>query len=154
MAKSKTVEKTPTKKVPKKVSSKKKESKPNLVGSNSKIRKKRRNDEDNLQIKCVNYMRKTYPSVITRSTLAGACIGAKQGFKRKEMGNVAGFPDLEILEPSAPYNALYIELKTKIGKLSKVQKEVIAKLNDKGYKALMVNDFDVFKTVVKKYLNK
>lgn len=146
--------KTESKITPKKQSLKKKEINTKIIGSNTKIKKKYKHDEDDLQIKCVEYMKKTYPNVITRSTLAGACIGSKQGFKRKKMGNMAGFPDLEILEPSKSYHALYVELKTAKGRLSKVQKEVIEKLNEKGYKALMVNDFDLFKKTVDKYLNK
>ena len=121
---------------------------------NTVVKKKRKNDEDKLQIKCIEYMRKNYPTIITRSTLSGAHIGAKQGFKRKEMGNLAGFPDLEILEKSNDYGALYIELKTKKGRLSQFQKDVIHKLNEKGYLALKVDDFELFKKTVKDYLNK
>ena len=117
-----------------------------------KIKKKRTYDEDKLQIKCIKYMRRKYPDVISRATLAGANIGARQGFKRKEMGNLAGFPDLEILEPSSGYGALYIELKKKGGRLSKVQKEVIEKLNKKNYLAMKIDDYSVFKKTIKKYL--
>jgi hypothetical protein len=66
-----------------------------------------------------------------------------EALKFKRMGVSAGFPDIEIPLPIAPYHGLYIELKRqKGGKLSESQIEWLNYLNEKGYYAVVARGFD------------
>ncbi len=62
--------------------------------------------------------------------------------KMKAEGFKNGVPDLFIAHATKLYNGLFIEMKTKTGKVSKVQKEWIDKLNKQGYKAVVCNSLD------------
>lgn len=109
-------------------------------------------EEDQLQIKCIEYMKDAYPDILTVSSPAGAHLGKREGYKRKIMGNVAGKPDVEILKSASGYHSLQIELKTKKGVVSKEQKEYMKYLNNNGYLAVVVRDFDTFRKTVNDYL--
>lgn len=136
----------------KEAKAKKKQSQPTSTKKEANSKKKVYG-EDALQIKCIKYVRKNYPEIIIRSTPQGANLGSAQGKKRKDMGCLKGFPDIEVLKPKGGYGALYIELKTKKGRLRKEQKEMLEKLNKSGYLAMMINDFSIFKKTINDYLN-
>lgn len=54
------------------------------------------------------------------------------------MGAKKGFPDIQILERTANYSGLFIELKSKTGKASKEQKGWCTALNNRGYYAVIM----------------
>jgi len=72
--------------------------------------------------------------------------------KLKKMGVSKGVPDLCIPVPCSHFHGLYIELKRKQGGLiSPAQLSWIAKLNDKGYKAVIANGCEEAVKVTEEY---
>lgn len=83
----------------------------------------------------VQYMAYAHPDIPVvhipneaRRSVAGYVELAKQGVRK-------GFPDYMILTPNIRWSALFIELKTKKGKLTEAQEEWIRKLIERGYYA-------------------
>ena len=72
--------------------------------------------------------------------------------KFKAMGTLAGFPDLFIFIPKGGFNGLFIELKTKTGKVSENQELMIERLNEQGYRAVVCYGFDESIKTIKDYL--
>ena len=60
-----------------------------------------------------------------------------KGRRNKRMGMKAGIPDLELLIPKGEYHGLLIELKTQIGRVSKVQNKWLIYLQNQGYQAIV-----------------
>lgn len=60
-----------------------------------------------------------------------------EAYNLKLQGVKSGVPDIFLSIPSNGYHGLFIELKTKIGRLSKNQKIWIERLNDIGYKSII-----------------
>lgn len=77
---------------------------------------------------------------------------AAYGARMKRMGLKKGFPDLEFPIPVGKYHGLYIEMKTKGGKLEPDQKRWLAKLNARGYRACVCVGADEAITEVNEYL--
>jgi hypothetical protein len=116
--------------------------------------------EESLHIAVCNYLRLQYPSVIFTSESSGVKLTMGQAVKAKKMRSGDKLPDLWILQPSKYYHGLLIELKaenpyTKKGtpKTDHIAKqlETIAKLNDKGYCAVMCNGFNEAKQMIDSY---
>jgi hypothetical protein len=61
----------------------------------------------------------------------------QQAMRAKRMGLKAGIPDLMLPIPKGDYNGLYIELKTQIGRVSKVQNKWLTYLQNQGYQAIV-----------------
>lgn len=110
-------------------------------------------EESMIQQMVVAYIKNRYPEIILTCAPAYAS-NVKQGKRNKSMGLCKGWPDLFIAYPSKGYNGLFIELKTATGKLSKIQKELLEKLNDVGYRAVVAYGYDDAIHLVKKYLTK
>ncbi len=117
--------------------------------------------EEAIQKAVCIYLRLQYPSVIFTSESSGVKLTMGQAVKAKKMRSGDKLPDLWILEPSKGYHGLLIELKaedpyTKKGtpKTDHIAKqlETIAKLNDKGYCAVMCNGFNEAKQMIDSYL--
>lgn len=68
-------------------------------------------------------------------------------------GYKAGFPDLFIYEPKGLFHGLAIELKVKGNYASPQQKEVLAKLQSKGYRTEVCTGFEEAIKVIDEYLN-
>ena len=93
--------------------------------------------------------------VLYTCTLGGIFLGSNN-YKQKAIVKrhyKKGVPDILIFEPSKKYNGLMIELKIGYNKPSKEQKEWIAKLNIRGYKAVICYTLDQVIDVVKDYKN-
>lgn len=86
-------------------------------------------DEARLQYHLVNYIKLSYPDIVVHYNANGGKLSATQGYVNKLLGQVKGIPDLTIIKQS---KVLFLELKTETGKLSKAQKETIAKLRSLG----------------------
>ena len=67
--------------------------------------------------------------------------GVIDGARKKSMGQVAGFPDLQVL-PFSNIGPLFFEVKTKTGKASKVQLALFEKFEALGYKVRIVRSID------------
>lgn len=77
------------------------------------------------------------------------CLEAKS---LKAQGVTPGVPDLFMAVPYSGYHGLFIELKSKTGRLSEHQKTWLNNLNDRAYKAVVCYSLDEAMDVVTKYL--
>lgn len=73
---------------------------------------------------------------------------------RMEEGAIKGWPDLFLPVAKGGYNGLFIELKSKKGKLSEDQEKVLKKLTARGYKCVVmyVNEASPVIALIQKYL--
>lgn len=114
--------------------------------------------EDALQIQCVNWFKRQYPHRIIFHIPSGrGKFSIYVARKMKSLGVLAGVPDLFIPEPntlfsSQSFKGLFIEMKSKKGKESPIQKKFFPELRDRGYGVETCNSFEEFTTVVKNYL--
>ena len=72
--------------------------------------------------------------------------------KLKRAGVKPGVPDLFLAVPTPYYSGLFIEMKSKRGVVSDVQKKWIESLNNAGYLAVVCRGFDDAKTEILEYL--
>lgn len=88
---------------------------------------------------------------------ASANGGARHPFealKLKRMGVSPGFPDIFIAVPKGPYHGLFIEMKRiQGGFVSDYQKEWLASLNEKGYRAVVCRGFEAAIKETEHYLS-
>lgn len=73
--------------------------------------------------------------------------------KLKDEGVLAGVSDLFLMKASQSYHGLFIEMKSKKGKLSEAQKEFSANANIQGYLAVTCYGFDAAKKIITDYLH-
>jgi hypothetical protein len=86
----------------------------------------------------VSWMRLQYPDVIIFSVPNHLIRSQAQAMNEYSMGLLVGVPDLAIMEPRGPWHGLFIEMKRREGGIvSGAQDSVIARLNDKGYHAIV-----------------
>jgi len=118
------------------------------------VRASRYKEEDFIQIALVNWFKTNYPDFA--EDLAHVANQRKchplEGKKLQDMGIKKGFSDLEIAVPTIHYNGLYIEIKTKDGRLTKEQKEFIDRKNKRGYFATVARGLEEGKKVITNYL--
>jgi hypothetical protein len=70
----------------------------------------------------------------------------------KKEGVMPGIPDLFLPVPANGFHGLFIEMKTKKGRLSVAQKNIRDMLNRHGYKAIVCRSVESAKAEVEKYL--
>ena len=70
----------------------------------------------------------------------------------KREGVKAGVPDLFVAFPKHKFHGLYIEVKTKAGKPTKLQLEWLDRLSSQGYAAMLCFGFDACKDTISAYL--
>ena len=93
-------------------------------------------EEQRLQTSIVKYIKLAYPNTLFTATMGGVKLNSwGQRNALKSTGYLKGVADLLIFESKGMYKGLFIELKTLKGKPTIAQKEWIAYLNAKGYKA-------------------
>ncbi len=93
-------------------------------------------NEQKQQEALVTYLQIQYKDVRFCASLGGQYQQyPSQRSKAIKTGYVKGFPDLQITEARKGYHGLFIELKTKNGRMTKHQKEWIDDLNKRGYYA-------------------
>lgn len=119
----------------------------NLKNCRNETPPKGRNESENtLQQKCFKWFSATYPDLHgllwhnynnPRNKVAGAQL--------KTMGLIAGVPDLIFVGHGVP---TFFELKTKTGRVSGVQSEIHAKLNEHGMVVHIIRDVEEFKQIV------
>lgn len=93
--------------------------------------------EEQEQIEFVSYVRAKCPDVMLTTTGAGLGFHARFMRKMNQLGYAKGTPDVLVFEPRGQYHGLLIEMKSMRGESRPNQVEMIAKLNNKGYKAVI-----------------
>tara|TARA_R100000329_G_scaffold35345_2_gene33211 strand:+ start:366 stop:716 length:351 start_codon:yes stop_codon:yes gene_type:complete len=111
--------------------------------------------EVELQNEIVTYLDHT--GILYTCTLGGVFLG-RANWKQKRMiarHYKKGVPDVLIFEPSNnnKYNGLMVELKVKGNYPTKEQKDWIAKLNARDYKAVVCRSLAEFIEIIKAYFN-
>lgn len=90
------------------------------------------------QCSFVNYLSLKYPSVLFYSIPNGGHRNILVAAKLKREGVKAGVPDIFIAEPVGKWHGLYIEIKKESkGYVTQNQKDVMSKLEAKGYKCVV-----------------
>ena len=75
-----------------------------------------------------------------------------EGQKLRAEGVKDGVPDLCLPAPSGPFHGLYIEMKTRTGSASQVQRQWLAALNRQGYYAEVCHGWEQARRVIEDYL--
>jgi hypothetical protein len=70
----------------------------------------------------------------------------------KRMGVKPGVPDIQVAVPSGEYHGLFIEFKSKHGKLIESQKKMHKHLIEAGYKVDTVYDWHEARVIVSEYI--
>lgn len=114
------------------------------------------NPEGKIQATCVQWLWNTRPE--TRGLYIhipneGNRRSKIDGSIRKSLGIVAGAPDTFLFIPSQRYHGLAIEFKTDIGVQSEAQKDFQRRLEEQGYKYVIVRSLEDFKEVITDYLD-
>ncbi len=117
-----------------------------------------KHEESNIQQKCVEWFKYSFPKQVIASFPNGVFISgtpvqrAKRWNILKKEGAMLGMPDLIICIPSDKYHALFIEMKTSKGVLSDSQKSTHKILEDSGYCVKVCRSLDEFIQSVHNYL--
>ena len=109
------------------------------------------------QCKVVEYLRKVHPDVLFTASIAGHVKMTIPQWKRAvKAGYTKGTPDLMIfargIDDGILYNVLFIEMKTKGGKLSKYQDAFLENALSRNYLCAVCNGYDSAVCVINKYL--
>ena len=111
--------------------------------------------EYQIQCKLFHYLR-SHPDHRVRlaySHLNGMRSSIAEGAKAKRSGALPGIPDIFIPLMSRGFGGLYIELKTEKGRLSAIQNEMLSRLTQAGYMAVVCHGLDEAIAAVEEYLN-
>jgi len=110
-----------------------------------------RNEEYHMQVQFVNWLRHKYPNLIFTIAPSGMKLPIGVAKKMKAMGYKAGTPDIMIFQPSNDYFGMFVELKTRKGRVTEQQKDLIIKLNQRGYYATVCRSVEEAKQEVHNY---
>lgn len=110
--------------------------------------------EDDLQMQCVQWFRLQFPKLarLLHHSPNGGRRDAREGARFKQMGTQAGFPDLILLVAAKGYHALMLELKTRTGRQQDSQKDYQKRVEEQGYRYVVIRSFDQFRETIKDYL--
>jgi hypothetical protein len=73
--------------------------------------------------------------------------------KLKQEGVMAGVPDLFLMIPKAGWHGMFIEMKTKVGRLQETQKEFLGMATMLGYQGVVCFGFEDAKRQIREYLD-
>lgn len=99
------------------------------------------------------YLYIAIPNENSRSTYETKKQQKISGAMRKNMGVVAGAADTLLVMKRGVFGALFIEFKTDKGRQSDAQIFWQSKVEEQGYKYIVVRSLEQFKEEVEKYLN-
>lgn len=102
----------------------------------------------------VRWFKIQYPffSRLIMSIPNGQNVGGWRGQRLKDMGLLSGAPDLLLAVPTRRYSALFIEMKSITGNVTKMQKEIHAGLSLKGYRVDVCYSADEAIVACKRYI--
>lgn len=112
-------------------------------------------EESKIQSAFLEWLSLQYPKImqVTFSIPNGGDRSISYACRLKREGLLPGVPDIMIAYPFGLFHGLFIEFKSKTGKLSDPQKEIIPRLRNQGYKVEVVKgNWEDGITVLKKYL--
>lgn len=119
-----------------------------------KVRKKPRQEELELQQRCVAWFNEEYPEY--EGLLWGSMNAGKrtprQGAALKAAGMQEGVPDLSLQVPKKQFAGLMVELKVGNRQPSEAQVVMLARLRGQGYKAVVKRTLEEFQEVVRLYM--
>ena len=100
--------------------------------------------ESSIQCSYLQWLNFQHPEVfeVTSSFPNGGVRDPRYGARLKREGMKKGFPDLGVFSPYGKYHGMFIEFKNEKGKVSPEQKEVISKLQAKGYLCVVCKSID------------
>lgn len=105
----------------------------------TKTKTKRVDAEGPLQRACVDHLRAKFPQAIT-AHVANERKGARAGARARDMGQVAGFPDIITILPDG--QSVFFEVKAPAGRVSPVQDAFLSRLSDLGHRCAVVRHTD------------
>lgn len=108
-------------------------------------------EESVLQQNCVKWFRLQYPKIIIFAIPNGGKRNVIEASKMKREGVLAGMPDLMILKPNKQKYGLFMETKSKKGKQSKEQIEVMEYCICNNYQYNEYRTFEDFVQIVTNY---
>ena len=114
---------------------------------------RRKSPESDLQKGCVRWLALQHPNVLFTAITTENKRSSITGAIHKAMGQKAGVPDLFIAEPRGIYHGLFIEFKSKTGRVRKEQQAMLDALTERKYSCHVVRTFEHFMEIVTKYLN-
>lgn len=92
------------------------------------------------------------PNVVLASIPNGGARSAVTGARLKREGVVAGMPDLVLLCAKCGRHALFIEMKTKRGRVSHSQRDLFPLLEAQGYGVAVCHGWEAAVKAVESYL--
>jgi hypothetical protein len=113
-------------------------------------------NEFDLQVHIVSYLRKYHPNVLFTSTHGELQDTSHKRIISKMKGYCRGIPDLNIMEITEQYKGFFLELKspTLKGVISPDQQNIIDQLKLRGYKCLVIDDYDDAIREINGYISK
>ena len=120
--------------------------------------RKRGSPEGRIQSSCVSWFWNTYPQYrelyfCVPNENAREDSNASTGAIRRSMGVVKGVSDTILFLPRGGCHALCIEFKTEVGRQSDAQKAWQFKVEQQGYRYVVVRSLEEFKKLIVEYLN-
>lgn len=113
-----------------------------------------RHEEDDLQMQCVTWFRYQYRNyaMLLHHSPNGGRRDAREGARFKQMGVVAGFPDLILCVARGGYHGLFIEMKSRTGRQEQSQKVMQTLLEKEGYKYVLCRSLLEFMNIINNYM--
>ena len=106
----------------------------------TKTKTTRRVDREGpLQRACVDFLRGAFPGAIVHHS-AGERVGARAGARARDMGQVAGFPDIILILPEG--RTAFFEVKAPGGRIAPVQDVFLTRMGALGHRCAVVRHVD------------
>jgi hypothetical protein len=112
----------------------------------------RQSIEHKEQVKLVQRVRAFYPDVLIAAIPNGGDRTPQQRVRLHAEGVLAGMPDLCVLRRSKGFGGLFVEMKTRVGVVSKEQNCIAKQLNDEGYLCVIARSADEGFKIIEGYL--
>lgn len=99
-------------------------------------------EEWHIQVAVVQWLMANYKDALFTASAGGMRTSIGTAVKMKRSGYMKGTPDLMIFEPVGRYHGCFVELKTKVGKLSSEQEDFLRRLAERGYAVKVARGFN------------
>ena len=113
----------------------------------------RQSIEHKEQVRLVQRVRAFYPDVLIAAIPNGGNRSASERVRLHAEGVLAGMPDLCVLRRSKGFGGLFVEMKTKVGVVSKEQGCIAKQLNGEGYLCVIARSADEGFKIIEEYLD-